>query len=278
MVLPMNHQRLAVLLAAAISPALHLPAQTPEARQLAPTGTLRATFLGGNPAQGRVDPKTGEVTGLVADITRELARRLGVPFQIKPADGVRGVLDAIKTQTADLGFLAFDATRAAEVDFSEPYALAYNTYVVLADSPLRTIADTDREGIRIAARKGDSGDLYLSRTLKHAQLKSIEGLSVEQAERMLAAHEIDAFGTNRQRLAEDTARFPDLRLLTDNFFGVEQSLVVSKGDPARAAYLNRLIDDLRAGGFLQAAIDRAQLHGVEVAPPKTQTGRRPAQP
>ncbi|HLK50260.1 MAG TPA: transporter substrate-binding domain-containing protein, partial [Bryobacteraceae bacterium] len=202
----------------------------------------------------------------------------GVPFQIKAAAGVRGVLGAIQMQTADLGFLAFDATRAAEVDFSEPYALAYNTYVVRTDSPFKKVADTDREGIRIAARKGDSGELYLSRTLKHAQLKSIEGLSVEQAERMLAAHEIDAFGTNRQRLVEDTARFPDLRLLDDNFFGVEQSLAVSKGDPARLAYLDRLIDDLRAGGFLQAAIDHAQLHGVEVAPGKTRSGRRPAQP
>lgn len=242
-------------------------AQTPEAKQLAPTGTLRVTFLGGNPVQARIDARTGEVTGPVADITRELARRLGVPFQIKPSMGVRGVLDAMTMHTADLGFLAFDATRAAEVDFSEPYELAYNTFVVRTDSPIQRFADADREGIRIAAPKGDSGDLYLGRTLKHGELKSIPGLSVQQAERMLANSEIDAFATNRERLTEQTARFPNLRLLSDNFFAVEQSLVVPKGDSGRTAYLNRVIDDLRATGFLQAAIDRAQLHGVEVAPP-----------
>jgi polar amino acid transport system substrate-binding protein len=259
----MNNQLVAaVMLAAGFA-----SAQTPEAKQLAPTGTLRVTFLGGNPVQGVVDAKTGEVTGPVADITRELARRLGVAFQIKPSMGVRGVLDAITMHTADLGFLAFDATRATEVDFSEPYELAYNTFVVRADSPIQRFADADREGTRIAAPKGDSGDLYLSRTLKHAELKSIPGLGVEQAERMLAASEIEAFATNRERLTEQTARFPNLRLLSDNFFAVEQSLVVSKGDPDRVAYLNRALDDLRASGFLQAAIDRAQLHGVEVAPP-----------
>ena len=263
------------LAAALVFSASLISAQSPDAKQLAPTGTLRVTFLGGNPAQGRVDAKTGAVTGLVADVARELAQRLGVPFQIKPSEGVRAVLDAIAMHTADVGFLAFDATRASEVDFSQPYALAYNTYVVRADSPLQKIDDGDREGVRIAARKGDSGELYLSRTLKHAELKSISGLSVEQAERMLAAREIDAFATNRQRLVEDTARFPNLRLLADNFFAVEQSLVVSKGDAARVAYLNRLIDDLRATGFLQAAIDRAQLHGVEVAPPAGPAGRRP---
>lgn len=241
-------------------------AQTPEAKQLAPTGTLRVTFLGGNPVQGRVDSKTGAVTGPVADITRELARRLGVPYQIKPSMGVREVLDGVTMHAADLGFLAFDATRAAEVDFSEPYELAYNTFVVRADSPIQRFADADREGIRIAAPKGDSGDLYLSRTLKHAELRSIPGLGVEQAERLLTASEIEAFATNRQRLTEQIARFSNLRLLSDNFFAVEQSLVVPKGVPGRLAYLNRLLDDLRASGFLQAAIDRAQLHGVEVAP------------
>src|SRR5579864_6790377 len=118
------------LVAAAILSAALAVAQTPEAKQLAPTGTLRVTFLGGNSVQARVDAKTGEVTGPVADITRELARRLGVPYQIKPSMGVRGVLDAITMHTADLGFLAFDATRAAEVDFSETYELAYNTFAV----------------------------------------------------------------------------------------------------------------------------------------------------
>ena len=258
--------RLSVTAALIATTAARLPAQTAEAPQLAPTGTLRVTFLGGNPVQGRVDTKTGDVTGPVADITRELARRLGVGFQIKPAAGVRGVLDAITMHTADLGFLAFDATRATEVDFSETYELAYNTYVVRADSPLQTIADSDREGVRIAAPKGDSGDLYLSRTLKHAELKSIPGLGVEQAQRMLAASEIDAFATNRQRLVEETAHFPNLRILPDNFFAVEQSLVVAKGDAGRVVYLNRFIEDLRKSGFLRSAIDRAQLHGVEVAP------------
>ena len=176
------------------------------------------------------------------------------------------MLDSVKMHTADIGLLAYDATRASEVDFTETYELAYNSYVVRRDSPLQKIADADRPGIRIAARKGDSGDLFLSRTLKQAELKSIPNLEVEQAHRMLAASEIDAFATNRQRLVEDSARFPDLRVLSDNFFAVEQALIVPKGEAARIAYLNRFIDDLRASGFLQAAIERARLSGVEVAP------------
>jgi len=233
---------------------------------LAPTGTLRAAFLGNNPTQGLVDPKTGAVSGPIADITRELARRLGVPFQIIPAPGVRGVLDHVKAHTADIGFLAFDATRAAEVDFSQPYSLGWNSYMVRADSAIRSAADIDRKGIRIGAAKGDSGELYLSRTLKQAELKSSPGMTVDEAQKMLAASEIEAFAANRQRLVEAAARLPNLRILPDNFFAVEQSIVIDKGDPAKLTFINRLIDDLRSSGFLRDAIQRARLSGVDVAP------------
>ena len=263
----MNQKLIRLMATALLGLTLRAPAGAAgEADRLAPTGTLRVTFLGNNAVQGKVDPQTGAISGPVADIVKELARRLGVPFQIKPAAGVRAVLDSVLTHSADLGFLAFDATRAAEVDFTQTYELAYNTYLVRADSPLQTVAGSDRPCVRIAAPKGDSGDLYLSRTLKNAELKSIPGLGVEGAQKMLTASEIDAFATNRQRLVEESARFPNLRVLPDNFFAVEQALIVAKGDPARVDYLNRFIDDLRESGFLQSAIDRAHLSGVEVAP------------
>jgi polar amino acid transport system substrate-binding protein len=246
-----------------------LAAQTAlEAARIAPAGILRVTFLGGNPVQGRIDPQTGAVSGPVADITKELARRLGVPFQISPANGARAVLDSVLQHNADIGFLAFDASRATEVDFSKPYELAYNTYLVPSDSPLQSVATSDREGVRIAAVKGDSGELFLERTLRHAELKGIPALTVDQARTMLEDRQIDAFAANRQRLVEESARRPGVRVLPDNFFAVEQSLIVQKGDGARLASLNRFLDDLRASGFLKAAIERARLSGVEPAPPK----------
>src|SRR5579871_1994031 len=64
------NKRLVAAMTLAVGLAL---AQSPEAKQLAPTGTLRVTFLGGNPVQARVDAKTGEVTGPVADIARDRA-------------------------------------------------------------------------------------------------------------------------------------------------------------------------------------------------------------
>ena len=90
------------------------------ANDLVPAGTLRATFIGGNPVQAVTDAKSGEVTGPATDLARELARRLNVPFVIKGVPGVQPVIDSVKNGEAEIGFVAFDPVRAAQVDFSQP--------------------------------------------------------------------------------------------------------------------------------------------------------------
>src|SRR5262245_19693943 len=97
------------------------------ANDLVPTGTLRATFIASNPVQAVTDPATREVRGPAAELTRELARRLGVPFRIVGVQGVAGVIESVKKGEADIGFVAYGPVRAAEVDFSQTYSLAQNT-------------------------------------------------------------------------------------------------------------------------------------------------------
>jgi polar amino acid transport system substrate-binding protein len=236
------------------------------ADDLVPTGTLRATFIANNPVQAVTDAKSGEVSGPAADLGRELARRLGVPFTIKGVPGVQPVIDSVKDGTADIGFVAFDPVRAAQVDFSQPYSLAQNTYLVLDNSPIRAVADVDRADVRIGVGLNDAGDYFLTRTLKNAQIKRNAGGDLAVALAMLKAGEIDAYAANRQRLTAFVARQPGLRIVADNFYGVEQSIIVAKGHAALLAQAERLIEEARASGFTAAAIARAGLAGVDVAP------------
>src|SRR5438477_9182400 len=141
------------------------------AADLASTGTLRAVFLGDNPVQGRVDTKTGAITGPVADLVQELARRLKVPYKLIPAPNARAVIDQVNAHTADIGFLAYEAARAREVDFSGGYADMHNTYLVSANSKIRGVADVDRAGVRVGAVKGQSQQIYLSENLKQAKVR-----------------------------------------------------------------------------------------------------------
>jgi polar amino acid transport system substrate-binding protein len=245
-------------------------ANTVNGADLAPTGTLRAAFLGSNPVQARTDPKTGEITGPIADLVRELARRLNVPFTLIPAPNAQGVIAHVQGGTADIGFLAYEEARSREVEFAGPFAVMYNTHLVRADSPLRTVEDADRAGVTIGAVRAQTQEIYLSANLKRARVKIVEAQpSQADLERMIGNREVDAFAQNTQRAADAVAaagsRVP-LRALTGSYVGVEQSFVVKKGDTTNAAMLDKFVDELRASGFIRASLDRAQLGTVGVAP------------
>jgi polar amino acid transport system substrate-binding protein len=236
------------------------------AATLAPTGTLRAAYIGRNPVQAFVDPGTKEVRGPAADIARELGKRAGVPVTVTGAAGVEGVIEAVKNGTAEIGFIAFDPVRAAHADFSQAYSLAQNTYLVTENSPIKSVADADRSGVRIGVGARDSGDHFLTRTLKAATLVRNEGGVGDAVLKALLAGEIDAYAGNRMRLHDAAQKTPGLRLVPDNFYGVEQAVIVPKGETERLAIINRFISEARASGFIADSIARAGLVGVDVAP------------
>jgi polar amino acid transport system substrate-binding protein len=235
------------------------------ANDLAPTGTLRAVYLASNPAQARRDPASGEVRGASADLTRELARRLNVPFQFNPSQSPATVIDAVSKGEADIGFVAYAPERVGTVEFSQIYMLVQQTFIVPDGSRIKSIADIDQPGLRISAGKGDSIALYHARNLKQAKLVETDNTPAD-AQRKFAAGEIDAFGANRQRLTTMLADMKGYALLPDNLFGVTQSIVVGKGKTAALAELNKFIDEMRESGFLAESIRKSGVIGLDPAP------------
>jgi polar amino acid transport system substrate-binding protein len=183
-----------------------------------------------------------------------------------PLANAPAVIAAVKSGAADIGFVAFDPVRAAEIDFSAPYSLAHNTYMVRADSAIRSLADIDRPGQRIGVGERDAADFFLTRNLKSAALARNPTGNLDVALRQLTAGEIDAYAANRQRLSALAARAPGLRLLDENFYGVQQSIAVAKGATARLARVDAFLEAARAEGLIKTAIERAGLVGVDVAP------------
>ena len=240
-------------------------AQSPSA-VLAPTGTLRAVFLGSNPVHARVDAKTGTSVGLVPDLANEVARKLGVPAKVTSAPDAAGVIDALRNGTADIGFLAYDETRAREVDYGPVFAIMLNSYLVASNSKIQKSADVDRAGVKVAAVKGQSQQLFVSSNLKNAQVRVLQAMPPQsEVETLLASGEVDAFAINRQRsLDAQAASGSKLRAVADSFLDVEQSFVVRKGDRAKLEAIEKLVAEMRTSGFIKSAIERAKLSGVEV--------------
>jgi polar amino acid transport system substrate-binding protein len=245
--------------------AMSASAQSPAAT-LAPTGTLRAVFLGTNPVHGRVDPQTGTPAGPVPDLVKELAGTIGVPYTVTPAPDAAGVIAAVNAHQADIGFLAYDVSRAREVEFGAPFIVMFNSYVVRAGSPIRSSGDVDRAGVTVAAVKGQTQELFVSSHIRSATIRVFQTMPAQpELERLLTSGEVDAFAVNRQRALDAAAASPRLVALPDSFLEVDQSFVVAKGDRAKLPIIETFVDRVRSSGFIKQSIDRAKLAGVDVA-------------
>ena len=145
-------------------------APTAAASDLAPTGKLRAAINFGNPILAARDASTGEARGVSVDLSRELARRLGVPLELVTYNAAGKVVEALKSGAWDVAYVAIDPVRANEISYSAAYVVIEGAYLVRQDSPIRSNAEVDREGMRIAAATGSAYDLFLSRELKQAKI------------------------------------------------------------------------------------------------------------
>ncbi len=233
---------------------------------LAKDGRVRAAYLASNPAQAVKDPTTGQPRGVVVDLARELERLHGVTVSLIPLATPQAVIDAVRTGEADIGFVAYNPERAGAVEFSQPYLLVNQTFLVREDASIRSIADIDRQGRKLGATRADSIALYLGRTLTQGQLVPLDDSRPEAVHRMLREGAIDAFGASRQRLTDMARGVAGFRLLPDDLYGVEQTIIVpsGRGDARDAA--NRFIDDVRRSGFLKSSIEQSGVVGVAVAP------------
>ncbi|MFE2376495.1 transporter substrate-binding domain-containing protein [Streptomyces sp. NPDC059398] len=90
------------------------------ARDLAPTGALRAAINLGNPVLAQGSPSAP--SGITVDIAREIATRLEVPVELLCFDAARTSYEAMAAGRSDLCFLAVEPAREAEVAFTAPYA------------------------------------------------------------------------------------------------------------------------------------------------------------
>ena len=239
---------------------------TPAVRaDLAPTGKLRAAINYGNFILATKDKATGESRGVAVDLVQELGKRLGVPVEIVPYDSVAIMGDAAPTGVWDIAFLGSDPAREKLMSFTAAYLEIEATYLVPGSSPLRTAAEVDGEGVRVAAPARANYELFLSRNLKRAQLVSTEGAGA--AFELLATGKVEALAGLTQALLGLQAKLPGSRLVEGRFMGVQQSIAVPKGKDAGLQYLRSVVEDAKASGLVARAIEKTGARGVSVAPP-----------
>jgi polar amino acid transport system substrate-binding protein len=238
---------------------------SPEARQaLAPTGKLRVGLQLGSPHNAVRDPVSGEMKGVAYDLGKELARRIGVPFEPVLYPSVGALLDGGKSGAWDVAFVGFSPARAKEWDFTALHLQIEFGYLVPGGSSISTMADVDRPGIRVAVQQNSQPDVFLSRTLKNAV--AVRAPSLSGTVEMLKSGKADVIFNIKPSLFEVSSQLPGSRVL-DGRPGIDpHAMAMPKGRDAGVAYARIFIEDAKSEGLVLAAIERAGIRGAVVAP------------
>ena len=227
--------------------------------ELAPTGSLRAGINLSNTlfTRQRAD---GEVEGVSVDVMRELALRLGVPLAIIVYPTPGEVADLAGQDAWDVAILAIEEARAKTVDFSPPISEIEATYVVRDDSPLRSIADVDKPGVRISAPEKAGYELFLTRTIQHATI--VRAKSSQGATDAFIEGRADALSGLKPSLLDAMPKLTGARMLDGTFMTVNHGIGTPHGRPLGAAFLRSFVESLNAEGFIAQSIARHQVQGL----------------
>jgi polar amino acid transport system substrate-binding protein len=250
---------------AALTSGFSTPPVPPAAKaELTPTGKLRVGINYGNVLLATKDPATGEFRGVAPDLARELGRRLGAPVEWVGYESAGKMAEAVKAGVWDIAFLGAEPARAGEIAFSPAYLEIEATYLVPAGSPIRSVAEVDREGIRIAVADKAAYELYLTRTIQKAQL--VRAPSLAASYELFVTQKLDALAGLRTFLLAEVGKIPGALVLDGQFTGVQQAIATPKPRATGAQYLREYVASVKASGLVAEAIQRHGIRGVSVAP------------
>jgi polar amino acid transport system substrate-binding protein len=231
---------------------------------LVKAGKLRAGIGVVAPHWAIKDSRTGELRGVAVEIAHSLANRMGIELAVIQYPSPPSVLEGLKTKAWDVGFLAIDPSRAAVVDFSPPYLQIDATYLVREGSSIRMSADADQPNLRIAVTRRSVEQIVLKRSLTHAQLQEVD--TIPAGFELLRAGNVDALAAPRPALLQFSSRLRGSRVLDDHFHSAFGAIAVPKGQAGRHSYVEEFIEEAKASGLVQRAIERAGVTGVQVPP------------
>jgi polar amino acid transport system substrate-binding protein len=229
--------------------------------ELAPTGVLRAGINLSNFLLVTARAPNGDPQGIAPDMAGEIAARLGVPLKLIPYESPGKLADAVADW--DVGLIGAEPARAEQIAFTAAYLEIEATYLVPAGSNLRSVEQVDRTGVRIAVAARSAYDLYLSRSLKHAELVHANGL--DGSYELFVREKLDALAGLRPRLTQDVEKLPGARVLDGRFTAVQQAIGTPKARVASAAFLAAFVEEAKASGLVAQLIARHGVKGVNVA-------------
>jgi polar amino acid transport system substrate-binding protein len=233
--------------------------------ELAPTGVLRAGINLSNFLLVTGRTAEGDPVGVAPDVARAIADSLGVPVRYVTFKSPGELADQAGKDVWDIGLIGAEPQRAAVMTFSAAYVEIEATYMVPPGSPLKTIADVDRKGVRIAVSARSAYGLWLENNIRNATLMPIAGL--DGAFNKFMDDKLEALAGLRPGLLKDLEKHPELRILDGKFTAVQQAVGCNKPAAEGARYVAQFVEHAKKSGLVAGLIEKHKVKGLSVAPP-----------
>jgi polar amino acid transport system substrate-binding protein len=232
--------------------------------ELTPTGVLRAGINMSNFLLVTGKTASGDPVGVSPDMAAAIAERLGVPLKLIAYKSPGELGDQAGANVWDIGNIGAEPQRAQTIAFTAAYAEIESTYLVPAGSPIKTIADVDKPGIRISVTGRSAYGLWLENNIKHATLERTDTLdsSLEQ----FLTQKMDVLAGLRPRLLTDIEKVPGGRILDGQFSAVQQAVGTPKKNQKAAAFLTAFVEEAKRTGLVASFIAKHNVKGLSVAP------------
>jgi polar amino acid transport system substrate-binding protein len=255
-----------MILVASMSSAGVLAQESAAVKELIPNGKLRVgvVFAPAPSAFFVVKDPNGQPRGVTVDLANELGQKLGVPieFMVAPNSGL--VTDATESGAIDVAFMPVDEERTKRVDFGPAYYLIESTYMVTGASGIRTVAEVDRQHVRVVGIANTTTIRAASRSLRNTSISAAN--SVDEAVSMLRNGKADAFALSRDSLPPFVAALPGSRIVDGGFQQTGVAVAIPKNRPNALAYVTAFLERAKASGSVRRALDRAGFPNEPVAP------------
>ena len=236
------------------------------AKELAPTGVLRAAINMSNFLLVTGRTAGGDPDGVSPDMARELAKRLGVDLKLIQYKTPGEVSDDAGKGIWDIGNIGAEPKRAEKIDFTAAYCEIQSTYMVPPGSKITSLDQVDQTGNRIAVSARSAYDLWLERNIKNAELVRVDG--IDASFDIFMEKKLEALAGLRPRLISDVERVPGAKILEGQFTAVQQAMGCTRGKEIGARFLKAFVEEMKLTGFVGRLIEKHDVVGrLSVAGP-----------
>ncbi|MBX9774632.1 MAG: transporter substrate-binding domain-containing protein [Xanthobacteraceae bacterium] len=237
-------------------------------QELAPTGKLRVAIAVGPSASALWtvrDAATGKPKGVPVELGTAMAQKLGIPVELVEYASSGDIVASRDRNAWDVTFVPVDDDRKKAIDFGAPYHLLQSTYLIAPGSAIKTLAEANRAGVRIAIVDGTATGRASVAASPNATTVKVK--NPDEAVAMMKAGRLDAIALSRESVGGLVAALPGSRVLDEAFLNSTTAVAVPQNRPAARAYVTEFIEEAKASGLVRRALDMMGLKTSQVAPP-----------